>query len=297
MVFFMNADEKIYSRYGGRDASSPDHRQSLAGLHYAMESVLRLHGDGDSPFVPRLEGPPRLIREIAGSRGGRCMHCHQVQETIVADLRKNGKWDREMIWRYPLPENLGFDLEIDRGNVVRAVKPSSPAAVIGMKPGDVLEQIAGMPVHSFGDAQFALEHSPASGSVDVAWRREDQRMSDRLALQPGWRKTDITWRPSMHRMMPSARLYGDDLKAEEKKTLGLSAKQLAFRQKEFVPIQSKSAGIKAGDIILGFDDKPLEMNVDEFLKYVQINYLVDDHVTINVLRAKDRLRLPMTLSR
>jgi S1-C subfamily serine protease len=297
MVFFMNAQEKVYARYGGRDARSPDHRQSLAGLHYTMESVLRLHESAEPLFAPRAEGPPKRIRDVAGSRGGRCMHCHQVKETLVADLQKKGKWDREMIWRYPLPENLGFDLEIDRGNIVHSVQPKTSAAAAGMKPGDVVEQINGMPVNSFGDAQFALDHAPATGSIEVGWRRGDTRMSEKLALPPGWRKTDITWRPSMHRMMPSARLYGEDLKAEERKTLGLSARQLAFRQKDFVPSQAQSAGVKAGDIILGFDDNPLEMNVDEFLKYVQLNYLVGDQVTINLLRARKPLNLPMTLSR
>ena len=43
MVFFLNAQEKVYARYGGRDADGPDSRQSLAGLHYTMESVLKMH--------------------------------------------------------------------------------------------------------------------------------------------------------------------------------------------------------------------------------------------------------------
>jgi len=32
MVFFINADEQVIGRYGGRDADGPDTRQSLAGL-------------------------------------------------------------------------------------------------------------------------------------------------------------------------------------------------------------------------------------------------------------------------
>ena len=31
MVFFLNADEQIYGRYGGRDSKSPHRRQSLEG--------------------------------------------------------------------------------------------------------------------------------------------------------------------------------------------------------------------------------------------------------------------------
>ena len=43
MVFFLNAEEKVYARYGGRDARNADSRQSLAGLHATMQSVLAMH--------------------------------------------------------------------------------------------------------------------------------------------------------------------------------------------------------------------------------------------------------------
>ena len=50
------------------------------------------------------------------------MHCHQVKEALNAEFVRNGQWSRELAWRYPLPENLGFELEIDRGNVVKKVR-------------------------------------------------------------------------------------------------------------------------------------------------------------------------------
>ena len=40
MIFFLNADEHIYGRYGGRDGKNPDGRHSLAGLRYAMQAAL-----------------------------------------------------------------------------------------------------------------------------------------------------------------------------------------------------------------------------------------------------------------
>jgi S1-C subfamily serine protease len=116
-------------------------------------------------------------------------------------------------------------------------------------------------------------------------------------LPEGWRKTDITWRPSMQRLIPSARLYGTDLMPEEKQALGLSAKQLAFRQKDAVATQAKAAGVRPGDIILGLDDKQLEMDVDDFLRYVERNYLVGDKATVNILRDGQRMNLTMTFLR
>ncbi len=101
----------------------------------------------------------------------------------------------------------------------------------------------------------------------------------------------------MQRLVPSARLYGTDLTADEKKALGLPARRLAFRQKDSVPAQAQEAGIRGGDVIVGVDDRPLEMDVTEFVRYVSWNYLVGDRVTVNVLRDGKPLSLPMTLRR
>ena len=46
-----------------------------------------------------------------------------------------------------------------------------------------------------------------------------------LELPDGWRKTNLTWRPSLLDVLPSLTVYGEDLSAEEKKALGLSAKR------------------------------------------------------------------------
>jgi hypothetical protein len=299
MVFFMDADEQVYARYGGRDAESPDARQSLDGLRYTMQSVLDMHQRAEKLFAPKAQDAPKYIREFSGSRRrGGCLHCHQVKEILNTDLQKTGQWSRDRIWRYPLPENLGLVLESVRGNVIKEVHDKSPAADAGLRAADVLQRLNGVPTHSFGDAQFALDRAPKDGSIDVAWRRGEQLLETQLALPEGWRKGDITWRPSMQRLVPAARLYGIDLTAEEKKSLGLTAAQLAFRQKEGVPAQARAAGIQPGDIILGVDDKQLDgMDVIDFLRYMRRNYLMGDRVTVNLLRDGKHLDLPMTLSR
>lgn len=298
MVFFLNAEEKVYARYGGRDSTNADRRQSLEGLRYTMKSVLAAHERGTKDFAPKAGGTPKFLRDVsAPRRGGRCLHCHQVKEALTADSQKKGRWDRDTIWRYPLPDNLGLILEVDRGNVVQEVAAKSPAAAAGLRAGDAVRRLNGVPVHSFGDAQYALDRAPKSGSVAVAWRRDGQDLEGEISLPEGWRKTDISWRPSMRRLVPSVRLYGDDLTPEEKKALGLSAKRLAFRQRDSVHSQAKAAGVRAGDVILGVDGRPLEMDVLDFLRFVRRTYLVGDRVTVNVLRDGKRLDLPMTLQR
>ncbi len=311
MVFFLDDQDRVYSRYGGRDAKSADSRHSVAGLRYTMESVLAAHNrrkeagakespqKDDSPiFAPKSQDSPKYLRDVAARSFARgCLHCHQVKEVLNSELRRAGKWDRETIYRYPLPENLGLTLEADRGNVVRSVADKSPAAAAGLRVGDLVERLGDVPVRSFGDAQFALDRAPRTGSIDIAWQRGERTIEAKLSLPEGWRKTEVAWRASMRGLIPYPRVGGKDLTAEEKKALGLLPSRLAFRQRDFVSSVLKQVGMRSGDVVLGFDDKPLEMTAEEFTRYVQNIYLVGDKVTINVLRDGKRLDLPMTLQR
>ncbi len=297
MVFFLDAEGKVYARYGGRDSKNPDNRHSLNGLLYTMKSVLEMHERPKKDFAPKLQETPKFVRDIGvGMRRG-CMHCHQVKEAISASLQRAGKWNLDLVWRYPLPENIGLALEVDRGNVIKEVRDKLPASAIGLKAGDVVERLNGVPIHSFGDAQFALDRAPATGAIAISWRRGDKVLEEKLTLPDGWRRTDIAWRPSMRSLVASARLSGDDLTPEEKKTLGLTTKQLAFRQKEPVHSQAKAAGIRAGDVILGVDDRPLEMDELGLHRYVRSHYVVGEKVTVKLLREGKQMNLGMTLVR
>lgn len=296
MLFFLNADGEMYARYGQRDAAGPDTRQSLEGLRYTMQSVLAMHHQADRTFAPRDEAVPKFYREIASTRsGGRCYHCHDVKEIANTELRRTNSWKREMIWRFPLPDNLGLVLEVDRGNVVEKVQANSPAARLGMQKGDRVQRLHDVPIHSLADAQYALDRAPAAGEVEVSWLRDGRTHTGKLGLAEDWRRSDISWRRSMLHLVPSARVSGRDLTAAEKKLLGLSPKQLAFRQQYPVHSQAAAAGVLQNDVILGFDDKTLELDCNDFIHHVRQSYLVGDKVTVQVLREGKRLSLPMTL--
>jgi len=298
-VFFLNAEGKVYGRYGGRDAKNADDRQSLPGLKYTMQSVLKMHARESKVFAPTAQEKPRYLRDSAGGPGGkgggRCLHCHQVKEVQYSELKKKGEWSRDLVYRFPLPDNVGVVLEVDRGNVVKEVQPKTPAARLDLKPGDVVQTISGIPVHSLADAQFGLDRAPKKGEVEIEWLRGDKVFKDKLALPEGWKKSDVSWRPSLRYLVPSIRLNGTDLKAEERKALELTPTQLAFRQKNEVSSQAKAAGIQGGDIVVGLDGKSPDLDVTNLIWYVQRNYLVGDQVTVNVIRDGKRLDLVMTL--
>jgi serine protease Do len=261
-----------------------------------MQSVLAEHALARPRFAATETGEPFFIREIAPASGlGRCIHCHQAKEVIYNKLDQEGKWSIDLAFRYPLPDNLGLSLEVDRGNIVEEVVPDSPAARAGIQKGDLISTLNRVPVHSFGDAQYALDRAPKKGSIEVSWNRSGRDLRGKIELPDRWRRTDIGWRPSLQNFVASAQVYGKNLNADEKASLGLSAARLAFRQKDNVPEQAKKAGVRPGDIIIGVDDRELEMTAYQFLTYVRGNYVKGETLTLNLIRNGRRLNLPMQL--
>jgi serine protease Do len=292
--FFLNADGHIYGRYGGRDASDPEARISMKGLRYAMDRALESHKA--APPAPPLVGKPLLAEgyEAANKHRG-CIHCHNVNEFRRAELKAAGTWDRTSVWVYPLPENVGLTLDVDAGDRVKTVAPDSAAAIIGLKPGDRLGKLNGYSVASFGDASYALHKAPAKGSIPVSWVRDGKELSGALEVADGWRKTNLTWRPSMLDILPSAPFSGDELTAAEKKALGLDEKRAAIRQDAEVHATLKAAGVKGGDVLIGYDGKAVEGDASKLFGYVRRNYLVGDEITINVIRDGKRVDLKLLL--
>jgi serine protease Do len=297
MYFFLDADGHVYGRYGQRDADGPDKRQSLAGLKYTMQAVLAAHAEPTKSFAPTAQPQPKYLRDFLGNRapkGGGCLHCHTVKERIVT---AGPGWTRDQLWRFPMPDNLGVELDVDRSDIVKAIRAKSPADAVGLKPGDRIRRVADVPIHSQADVQYALDRAPKTGALDLAWERSGKEQSGAMKLADGWKRGDISWRPSTQHFVPAARLYGKDLKADEREKLGLSATQLAFRQNEFVPTQAKNAGIKAGDVIVGLGGKRPEFDVVGFVDHVQRTYLIGETIVVDVLREGQPLELPMKLLR
>lgn len=297
-ALILSPDEKIYGRYGGRDADSVDRQLSLAGLRYALVQALAAHrrGSGEKPALASL--PPRTVEQYPAAKRlkeNACIHCHQVYDFRRQEVLPNGRWKRDDLWIYPLPENIGLTLAVAQGNRVEAVQPDSPAGRAGLRAGDILLTLDGRSVASLADARYALHYSPAQGSIRATWQRDGHEASALLSLPEGWRITDVSWRPSLRSLGPPPCVHGEDLTAEEKRTIGLSEKSLAFRQGNFVPESARQAGIRQNDIILGVDNKRLEMSARQFSAYLRLTYQVGDRVTFDLVRNGQRLSVPLKL--
>jgi hypothetical protein len=292
-VFFLNGDETVYGRYGGRDATAAEARISLKGLRYAMDRALDAH---KAPPPARKAAQPVLAEQFDAAKAHKgCIHCHNVNEFRRADAKKAGTWDRDSLWVYPLPENVGITLDVDVGDRVKAVAKDSPAAKAGLTAGDHVVRIGETPVASFADACFGLHKAPAVGEIPIRWTRDGKERAAKLAVPAGWRKTNLTWRPSLLDILPSLPFNGDDLTADEKKKLGLDAKRAAFRQDKTVHRTLRDAGIEPHDVVIGFDGKAVYGEIGDLLGFVRRNYLVGDVVVVNVIRGGKPAEVKLTL--
>jgi S1-C subfamily serine protease len=164
-----------------------------------------------------------------------------------------------------------------------------------LKTGDSIVRFDGRPVASFADASYALHKAPAKGTISLAWSRGGKDHSATLALAQGWKKTNVTWRPSMLDILPSVPFNGEELTVVEKKALGLSEKRAAIRQDDEVHKTLKAAGIRGGDIVVGFDGKSIDGTTRDLLGFVRRNYLVGDAITVNVVRGGKPVEVKLVL--
>ena len=294
--FFLNAHECVYGRYGSRDANSADSQVSLAGLRHAMQAALDRHRrDPDARPVAAAKYTVARYQSLKRLPPGSCVHCHQVSDLRRQDRLAEGSWRRADVWVYPQPENVGLTLDVDQGDRVKKIAAGSAAARVGLLAGDVLKTVNGVAVASIADVQYGLQRAPARGEIALTWLRRGRTHEGRLRLAEGWRQTDVSWRWSLRGLDPSPCVSGPDLDAADRKELGLSARQLAFRQLGFVHPAAEQAGIRAGDVIVGLNGRRLEMNTRQFQAYVRLNCKVGERIVFDVVRNGQSLRIPLKL--
>src|SRR5262245_55791153 len=128
MAFFMDADARIYSRYGGRDATSAESRLSRDGLLWTMKEVLRVHKEATAdkpPPKPATPSRPEDLPRLATRK--ECIHCHQVGEAIFDAQHRKKAFQKDSVYSFPLPENIGLQLDLVQGNEIKEVLAGSPA--------------------------------------------------------------------------------------------------------------------------------------------------------------------------
>ena len=299
-VLMMDADGHTYSRFGSQDWHSSSDRMSVPGLKRAMREVLALHG-ARKPASPAAAKPRATLADIPAftrmkAAKEECYHCHFANNARIAESMAKGTFTKEQLFQYPLPENLGITLDVDANNVVKSVAAGSAAQKAGVRSGDILTQAEAVPVITAADLQFALNEVPDPGKVTLHLTRDGRRLPPTtLDLPRGWRRTDISWRPSAGGVPPQVGIWGRPLNESEKRQRGIPPDKLGIQVNFMFPGAhwAKTRGdLKSGDILTGINGEALpHMTTRQFHSHFRLAFNVGDTATLNVLRGGQRVEV------
>ena len=302
-AMFINADGTVYARYGTQSAAGADAYNSIEGLEKTMRRVLALHEaypknraelkgkrGPQKPYKTALEMPGLENKEryLAATTRQNCIHCHNIHDAEHNQAYETGKLTPDLLWRYPLPENIGLVIDPLDGIRVKQVKPDSPAAKAGIVRGEEVTHVGGQVITSIADIQWVLHRLPNTAATLTVETSRTGRHT--LSLPAGWKKTDISWRGSIWSLPPRLRIWMPELTAGEKRKLGVSADQAAFLVKWIntgspAGRAARRSGLRPGDVVVGLDGRPLEpMSSAQFNVYVKLHYKVGDKLPLTILR-------------
>jgi hypothetical protein len=295
MSFFLNADGRIYTRYGGRTAESAESRLSRDGLLHTMNEVLRLHKDEDGKKPAPRPPEPKPVKDltmIAGMlkvRPNNCVHCHQVNEALNVEARAQKEEPKlelrkSSFFAFPPPETIGLTPELIRGNYVQEVKEGSPADKAGLKKGDVVRMVQGQSVLTTFDIQYGLNEVGADNKLTLTAERDGKAKEYELQLPAGWKRWDASWRKSLHAVQPFLGYGGRELSAEERDNLKIKKEELGYEIRYVQPngILAR-AGLQVEDVIVALDGKR-RLPYRFFRGIIPLEHSVGDQIELTVLR-------------
>ena len=316
-AMFINADGTVYARYGTQSAKGADAYNSIESLEKTMRRVLALHKNYPAnkatlagklgrpkPYKTAQQMPGMKHRSKLADSTARnnCVHCHNIHDAEHEQLHDAGRLTHDALWRYPLPDNLGLQLDPGDGRIVTAVKANSPADKVGLRPGDVLTHADGQALTSIADLQWVLHNLPnTQASVTLKATRGERAIEKKLAMRAGWKKTDISWRGSLWSIKPVLATWCAPMKEKQVKLLRL-AKGVKPLEVRWINTgrpegrNAKRAGLRQGDIIIGMEGKPLRMRSEHFNMHVKLNYKVGDKLPLTLLRKGKRIHFDWPLT-
>lgn len=312
-AMFLNADGTVYARYGTQSAEGSDAYNSIDGLLATMQRVLELHGRypanrqelvdkrgkprtvSDALQHPGLRNPAKYAQETTRSN---CIHCHNIHDAEHLHALQQGKWNPAMLWKYPLPDQLGIRVDRTSGVKISELLAGSAAEKSGLTPGEDILRVNGQRITSIADIQWALHHVPdESASITLEGTQSGQHT---LQLPSGWRQSDFSWRGSMWNAPPRLQVWLPELTPEQSAKLGLSPGDGALEVRWINTEgpggrQVKADGLREKDIVVALDGQPIRMDSRQFNAHLKLHYRVGDKLPLTVMRAGQRINLSLQL--
>ena len=306
--YFLRPDGALYGVFGGKDHVSDSTRISEAALVNSLTRVLQHHYDprrvdwdvdGPTPDASAAKVGPKdsrgyrlLVEKFPGMKKphpelGSCVHCHQVGDMQTMESLDAGNFHPDqLLQKWPLPENVGIELDRDDGLLVTSISPGSAASDAGVRDGDRLGMANG--VRLFGQADFrGVLHRASSGSdtITLAWTRDGNVMSGQLSVAPGWRVTENSWRKSVYDGAFGPGMGFFPLKGPDAgKGKGLSIKPWMGRPPSDRPIYQ--TGLRPNMEIVAINDMSDDMETRKLITWFRFHHKAGDEVTYAVKGGK-----------
>ena len=324
-VFFVNADKTIYGRFGTRTEFRNAAKDiSIEGFKQALEAALELHKGypdnkevlaaktGPVPLKKTPEAFPALQRyssELNFDRRieGQCIHCHQIGEA----QREIHWYDRkpvpdEVLYPFPMPDVLGLNFSVNHRAKISKVTPGSSAEKDGFKRADEIITLAGQPIISIADVQWVLHRSPENTSLPVKVNRHGEEVDLSLTLNSGWRKSsDISWRTTTGelRLVALGGMQLEDLSDAERQQFGIDKAEMALSVgnvnlrggRSGGQTNAQRAGIRRGDIIIGFGERANRLTESGIIGYVLQEQAQAKTLPVKLLRNGEQIEVNLSL--
>lgn len=313
-AMFINADGTIYARYGTQSAEGPDAFNSIQGLRTTMERVLKLHEEYpqnrellagkrgnrkiDSALnLPGLENPAKYRAETTRSN---CIHCHNIHDAENRIAQESDDFSFDILWRYPLPSQIGLHIDRRDGVTVEKVDRGSPAAQAGLSAGEKIVSMNGQVMTSIADMQWVLHQIPnEDATLSVTGTQAGQRT---VRVKKGWKEYDASWRGSMWSFSPRMRVYTPPLALTQRQKLGIDDAHSALKV-QWINRGSKAgrsayeSGLRVGDIVVALNGEPIEQGTDHrsFNYHIKLNYKVGDRLPLTILRNGQKRQVQLVL--
>jgi len=308
-AMFLNADGTVYARYGTQSAAGADAYNSIQGLANTMRRVLALHerypankaelegkrGE-DKSYTTALEMEGLRNKEkLAGETArNNCIHCHMIHDAENLSAYESGTFNDDLLWRYPLPENVGLSINPQSGVRIMKVLADSPAAKAGLAAGENVTHVNGQAITSIADVQWVLQRLKNAGdSVSI---RTDKSGPHELQLTEGWKQNDISWRGSLWSLPPKFPVWMPPIDDAQRKSLGVPDDETPLLVKwintgEPAGRAARDAGLKEGDIVVAIDGKPMQFaDTPHFVMHVKLSYKPGDELPLTVVGKDGRER-------
>jgi serine protease Do len=299
---FINADGVVYARYGTQSAEGSDAYNSIDGLLNTMNRVLELHanypnnlaelkGKRGAPKpvssaleLPGLRNPEKYAKQTERSN---CIHCHNIHDAEHLHALKTGTYSVEMMWKHPLPDNIGLKIDRKSGVRIEQVVTGSAAAGAKLQPNEDVVRMNGQRITSIADMQWVLHNLPNTDTqVEVETSASGKHT---VPLKSGWKRSDFSWRGSMWNAPPRFEVWAPGLSDEAREKLGLPEGDKALEVRwinrgEAGGRQAYEDGLREKDVIIALAGQPLSMDIREFQMHIKLNYKVGDLLPLTVLR-------------